>query len=264
MAFGMYVRWGPDFAPPLTFGETAVVILTSLSFFVFIAGLFRINAIFHPKEKTVKKTDTRQVVLTALLAATAYLIMLLIRIPIPPFLTLDPKDVFIVFGGFLFGPLTAFGVAVTVGFLEMVTVSATGPYGMLMNVVSSASFVCTASLIYKKWRTMRGAVAGLAAGVIFMTITMILWNFIITPVYMGIPREVIRDDFLLQVFLPFNLLKGGINAAAAMLLYKPLITALRKMGMVSQPSSGGGKISIAGIAGALFVLGTCILFILIW
>jgi riboflavin transporter FmnP len=220
------------------------------------------------KKGELMNARTKQIAITALLSAAAYVVMVIVRMPFVPgyeFLLYDPKDVILAFGGFLFGPLTAFGMSVLVSFLEMVTVSKDGPVGMLMNVVSSCSLVCTAAFVYKKKRTIWGAAVGLAAGVLFMAFTMVLWNYIVTPWYRGFPREAVRP-LLLTIFLPFNLIKGGINAAAAMLLYKPLITALRKLGMVPRPSSSGSraKTNIAGLGAALFVLASCVLAVLIW
>ncbi len=34
-------------------------------------------------------------------------------------------------------------------------------------------------------------------------------------------------ELLIPVFLPFNLMKGGLNAAFTMILYKPVVTAFR-------------------------------------
>ena len=56
---------------------------------------------------------------------------------------------------------------------------------------------------------------------------MMLCNYIITPIYTGLPRETVAG-MLLPVFLPFNLIKYGINTAVTLILYKPIVTALRK------------------------------------
>jgi riboflavin transporter FmnP len=122
--------------------------------------------------------------------------------------------------------LAALAVAFTVAFLEMVTVSPTGFIGLLMNTLSSAAFACTAAIIYKRWHNLSGAVIGLAAGCLMVTAVMMLWNYIVTPVYMGVPRPVVTG-MLIPVF-PFNLIKSGLNAAVAMLIYKPVSIALRK------------------------------------
>ena len=147
-----------------------------------------------------------------MLCAIAYVVMAVGRIPVVEFLSYDPKDVIICIGGFLLGPLTAFVISVVVSLVEMVTVSSTGPIGLLMNIISTCAFACTASLIYQKKRSMAGAVMGLAAGCATMAAAMMLWNYLITPLYMGYPREAVAE-LLIPMFLPFNLLKGGHRSA---------------------------------------------------
>ena len=71
------------------------------------------------------------------------------------------------------------------------------------------------------------AVLGLVIGGVFMTASMMLWNYLVTPHLSGDPRETIAA-MLLPVFLPFNLTKGLMNGALTMLLYKPVVVALRK------------------------------------
>ena len=56
---------------------------------------------------------------------------------------------------------------------------------------------------------------------------MMLWNYLVAPLYMGMPREDIAA-LLLPAFLPFNLIKGGLNAAITMLLYKPVFLPLQR------------------------------------
>ena len=72
---------------------------------------------------------------------------------------------------------------------------------------------------------------GLVAGVCVMVPVMLLWNYLITPLYMGVPREVV-EGMLLPIMLPFNVIKCGLNSALTMLIYKPCITALRKIGLI--------------------------------
>ena len=84
---------------------------------------------------------------------------------------------------------------------------------------------------------MQGAVVGLAAGVTALVIVMLLWNYLITPLYMPWVTRADIVAMLPTVFLPFNLAKGGMNMAATLLLYKPVVTALRRAGLVP-PSSG--------------------------
>ena len=183
---------------------------------------------------TVKKITT-----LAMLAAMAYIVMAFIRIPImpaAPFLEYDPKDIFFVIAGFLFGPLESLVIIVLVCFIEMVTVSTSGPIGLLMNVIASVCFVIPAALIYKKKKTLPFAVIGLAAGVLCMTGSMVLWNWLISPLYMGVPQEVIVP-MLPTVFAPFNLIKAGINMGLTLMIYKPISTILRKSGILEEKSA---------------------------
>ena len=204
-----------------------------------------------------KPIKTRDLTILALLAAVSYVVMYLsklIPIHILGFLSFDLKDVIICIAGFLFGPLAAAGVSVVVSLIEMVTVGSTGLWGLLMNVLSTCAFVCTAAYFYQRNKTIKNAVIGLVVGVLLMTAVMLLWNWLITPIYMGQPREFVAT-LLIPYFLPFNLIKGGINATLTMLLYKPIVNALRKAKLV-EPSSGKGgrsKVGVVVVAAVLLV-----------
>ncbi|MBQ2892909.1 MAG: ECF transporter S component [Oscillospiraceae bacterium] len=203
-------------------------------------------------------------VLIAMMAAVAYLLVFFIRIPVVLFLNYEPKDVIITIGGFLLGPMSALATSLVVSFVEMVTISTTGPIGALMNFISTCSFVCTAALIYKKRRNLAGAVIGLLVGSVTMIATMLLWNYLITPLYMtGTSRSQIAD-MLIPVFLPFNALKAGFNTTLTLLLYKPLVTALRRTGLVERksPAAGSSKLGLYIFSAALLI--TCILLLLVW
>ena len=165
--------------------------------------------------------------------AIAYVSMFLTRalppiIPSLPFLQYDPKDVIITLGGFIFGPLASLLTSVVVSLIEAITVSDTGPIGLLMNVLSTCAFACIAALIYKKKRSFAGALIGLVAGCVVMTAVMLLWNYLITPLYMTYVTRAQIKDMLVPVFLPFNLIKSAINASFTFLLYKPIVSALSK------------------------------------
>lgn len=204
----------------------------------------------------------KKLVSLAMLAAISYVLVLLVRIPVVQFLSYEPKDVAITIGGFLFGPLASAVISLVVSLVEMVTVSETGPIGCLMNLLSTCSFSCVAAFFYKKQRTRTGALLGLLAGSLTMIASMLLWNWLVTPLYMGIPRQAV-EGMLLPVFLPFNALKAGLNSALTLLLYKPLVTGLRRTGLLP-PSQRSGSDSRGGVyllAGALLI--TCVLLILV-
>lgn len=175
---------------------------------------------------------TKRLVTVAMLCAVSYVAMVAIHlnlVPAAPFLTYDPKDVFIGIGGFLFGPAYALIISLIVAFLEMITVSDTGIIGFLMQVIATLAFAGTASLIYRKMHVKRGAELGLVAGVICMTLVMVLWNYLLTPIYLGTDRAAVAS-LLVPAIIPFNLIKGIINSLIIFVLYKPLVNALRRSG----------------------------------
>ena len=78
---------------------------------------------------------------------------------------------------------------------------------------------------------------------IALTAVMLLWNYLITPIYMNMDREEVVVPMLIPVFLPFNLVKGGLNMALTLVIYKPVVTALRKARLVPEshtPVQGKG------------------------
>ena len=207
-------------------------------------------------------SKTKKLTTIGMLCALAYAAVVVGRVPLILFLKYDPKDVIIVIGGLLFGPLTSFTVTVIVSVVQMFTISGTGILGCIMNILSSCSFACTAALIYKRKHTLNGALLGLFCGWGCQVIVMMFWNYLITPIYMGYPREAVVE-LLIPAFLPFNLIKGGLNAAITMLLYKPVVTALRRSNLVeSKQDSNKMQVNIGVLLVALLMIITCVLLIL--
>lgn len=206
------------------------------------------------------KLDTKAFAVMGMLSAIAFVAKLISNVfpMVSGFLSFDLKDVIIVIAGFMMGPVASVLISIVVSFVEMVTISTTGPIGFLMNVLASCAFAVTASVIYHRNRKMSGAVTGLLAGVLVMTGVMILWNWLITPLYMGVPREVV-EGMLLPVFLPFNLVKGGINATLAMILYKPIVGALRKARLIEDGGVGNRTTKWGVLAVSLVLLATFVL-----
>ena len=211
----------------------------------------------------MSNTKTKKLTAIGMLCALAYIVVVVGRFPIGfvDFLKYDPKDIVIVIGGFIYGPLASFAISAVVSIVEMFTISDTGVIGMIMNIISTCSFACTAAFLYKKRHDMTGAVLGLVAGCALMAVAMVLWNYLITPLYMGYPREAVAE-MLLPVFLPFNLVKGSLNAGITVLLYKPIVTALRRAHLIEAGSSKKAKVNVGVILVALFVIVTCVLMIL--
>lgn len=176
----------------------------------------------------------------AMLTALAVAADILLRLPgIGGFLTYEPKDVILTVGAFIFGPVAGIVMSLVVCLIEMVTVSTTGVIGLLMNFLASGVFVGISSVIYSRRKTLSRAVVGLLVGSLSMLFIMLLWNYIITPVYMGIPREAVLELFL-PLLIPFNLLKAALNSALILFLYKGVVTALRKARLIPARESNDG------------------------
>ena len=220
--------------------------------------------------QTKSRISTRTVVTMAMLCAISLVVSYLCSFfpHVAGILKFDLKDTVIVIGGFLLGPVPAFLIAVVSSLIEMFTMGTTGPIGMVMNILSTSAFVCPAAYFYKKKHTMSGALTGLVISVVLLTGVMILWNYLITPIYMNVPRPVVVG-MLIPVFLPFNLLKGGVNAVLTILLYKPVVTALRKahLAPASHPANvaaparrmGAGHVLVAAIVLVTLVVLTLVL-----
>lgn len=207
-------------------------------------------------------SKTKKITTIGMLCALAYAAVVVGRIPLILFLKYDPKDVIIVIGGLIFGPLTSFTVTVIVSVVQMFTISGTGILGCIMNIISSCSFACTAAFIHKRKHRLYGALLGLFCGLGCQVIVMMFWNYLIAPIYMGYPRKAILE-LLIPAFLPFNLIKGGLNVAITILLYKPVVTALRRSNLVeSKQDSGKVQINIGVLLVALLMIITCMLLIL--
>lgn len=207
----------------------------------------------------------RRLTVMAMFTALAYAAVMFIRIPVVLWLNYEPKDVLLTIGAFLLGPVSGIVMTVTVALLEMITISDTGIIGFAMNVFSSCLFVCTASIIYHRKRTLPGALIGLISGALLATGGMILWNYLITPLYMASATREQVAGMLLPVFLPYNLLKSGLNATLTLLLYKSVSTALRAAGLLPPAEKATtAKRNLPVVTVSLLLLIALVLALLVW
>ena len=226
------------------------------------------NTTNNKPNKIVQKSrlSSKKIALIGLFCAIAYMFTLLgglLLISVAGFLKYDPKDIIVAIAGFILGPTSAFLISVLTAILELATgISTTGLYGLLMNIISTSSFACVSSYIYKKKKTLGGAIAGLIIATITTTALMLLWNYFITPFYMQVPREAILR-MLPTTFLPFNLIKYGINACLALLIYKPVVNAMRKSHILETTAPAKQRPKLWIILITSFVLATLIFCFLI-
>lgn len=170
------------------------------------------------------KFGVKKMVTMAVLAALSIVLMLLIRFPIipaAPYLIYEPADVPILVGTFIFGPLAGLAVTFVVVAIQAALLSADGWVGFVMHMIATGVFVITAGLTYKKFHSLKGAVAALVAGTLAMTLVMIPVNLIIQPNFYGVPYETVKN-MIVPVLIPFNLIKAGTNSVITLIIYKTI------------------------------------------
>lgn len=206
---------------------------------------------------------TKKITTLGMLCALAVIVNLLIHFPLIPsveFLSYDAKDVIIVIGGFIYGPGSAFIMSVITSLLEIMYRGG-NLLDVLMNVISTCTFACVAAWIYKRDHTREGAFIGLGAGIVCCVLSMLLWNYIVTPIYFGMPREAVVS-ILVPGILPFNLLKCGLNTGLTLFLYKPIVGVFRRTSLVEHTSGGDHAITKGTVLIGLFICASVICFIL--
>ena len=177
----------------------------------------------------------------AAFSALAYGISLVTNIKIG-FLTFDAKDAVITVASFIYGPVSAVIMSLITAFLEFISIGSTGPWGALMDFVSTFSFTFTAAIIYKYRRRLSGAIIALGSAACAYVAVMMIANLLITPIYMGVDVETVKS-MIPTMLLPFNTAKALMNGALVMLIYKPVVRLTRRIGLAKAKSeSKSGKL----------------------
>lgn len=174
----------------------------------------------------------RKMIAVGVFVALSYICCVLFHFKVA-FLSFELKDAVMTIGAMFFGPLAGLVTVVITCLIEFVTISGTGVYGLIMNVLASITFVCLGSLIYTKKRSMTGAVAGMVTASAAMIVVMLLANLLITPYYIGNGTTAADVAAMIPTLLfPFNLTKAIFNSAVVFLLYKPVSQALKASGFM--------------------------------
>ena len=176
--------------------------------------------------------SVRKLTQMAMLAAISIILVFFIRLPIipaAPFLEYTPGDVPLMMAAFMYGPAAGIILTVVTAVIQGTTVSAhSGIIGIIMNILSGSSYVLVAGLIYSKSRdkTAKTVIIAMAAGVAATTVTMIGWNLVFVPIFMGVPREVVLR-MVIPAFLPFNLIRAGANSVIAFAAWRAVSPFLK-------------------------------------
>lgn len=174
--------------------------------------------------------STRQLVTMALLCAIGVLLSF-IEFPLIPgvtWLKYDASAMPAMVCGFAFGAGSGLAVGIAGAIIHGILMADFS--GAIMNILVVIGFVAPAAIVYKKGRTLPRAIAGLIASVVCAVIMAIVGNMVITPAYLGVPLDAVIA-MILPILVPFNLLKGIVNAVLTLAVYKcisNLITPKKK------------------------------------
>ena len=183
-----------------------------------------------------------------LLGAISFILMYL-EIPLwfaPGFYRIDFSEVSVLIGAFALGPIPGVAIELIKIVLHLILKgTTTAGVGDFANFFIGCAYIVPAALIYRRHKTLKGALMGTAIGTVCMTIFGSLLNaFVLLPVYataFGIPLDRIVEmgtainpaidnlgTFVLFMVVPFNLLKCVLDSIFTVLLYKKVSGILHK------------------------------------
>ena len=179
-----------------------------------------------PKAPTAQATlantnawSTRQLVTMALMCAIGVLLSF-VEFPLLPgvtWLKYDASAMPAMVCGFAYGPAGGLAVGVVGAVIHGILMADFS--GAVMNILVVVGFVAPAAVLYARVRTFRGAVAGLALGVVGAVAMAVVGNLIITPGWLGVPLDAVVA-MIVPVLIPFNLAKAVLNAVLTLVVYK--------------------------------------------
>ena len=194
-----------------------------------------------------KSLSIKNITKIAILASLGAILML-IDFPIfiaPSFYKLDIGDLPCLIGAFAMGPIPALFIQILKILLKLLfKPTSTAFIGELAAFISSCLYCISASIVYQKNKTKKGALKAIVVGSLVMSIFTTIANYVfIIPAYCSLykmPLEaiislgkaifpIINDklSFVLCCVLPFNLIKTALVDFLTILLYKHISPLLR-------------------------------------
>lgn len=170
----------------------------------------------------MQKNLTRKIVGIALFSALSFVVSLF-EFPIFPaaaFLKLDFSAVFILLGGFMYGPIAGIVISAVKELIRFIMGSGTGGIGEIANFIVISSLILVPTVVYRFKKGLPIVIITLIVGVLTMTAAALICNrYIMFPLYMG---EGAQGAFasLWQYVMFFNLIKGFAVSVIVFVLYK--------------------------------------------
>ena len=197
----------------------------------------------------MKKTTLRHMTVAGLFGAIAFVLMFFsFGIPvISPFAEFDLSALPELIGGYVLGPLGAVYIIIIKLLLKLLFQGTSSMFtGEIQNLILSLSYVLPAILYYRKHRTKKGAVMGLAIGSILSIVMAVVTNlYLIFPAYIKLygmnwdgiieicttanPMITNIPTFVAFSVIPFNVILRLVSSVITVLVYKKISVPLKKM-----------------------------------
>lgn len=192
--------------------------------------------------RTQARISVRTTVKIGMLAAISVVLMLF-EIPLPfapSFYEIDFSEVPVLIGAFAMGPIAGAAIELVKILLNLViTGTDTAGVGELANFIIGCSLCLPAAIVYKRKKTRKGAMIGMAAGTALMVVIGCLINaYVMLPAYsaaFGLPIDALvqmgtavnpsitsLSTFVIFAVAPFNLLKAVLVSLIVLLIYKKI------------------------------------------
>ncbi len=193
--------------------------------------------------KSPRRAVARKLALGGMLSALATILMFIsFNVPLmPSFIKLDFSELPALIAAYALGPIGGLAVCLIKNLVNL-TFTQTGGVGELANFIIGALFVVPAGLVFRKWPTRGGALAGGLIGAAAMAVLSVFTNYyVVYPVYTAfMPMNVILDmyrvfnsnvktlwDALWWFNMPFTFIKGLISAGMCFVIFKPIARLIK-------------------------------------
>lgn len=228
---------------PLIFKESLTKFLnyfiTILGAICLFVGLLLLYSVFKKEES---RMNIKQMSMVGIMSAITVILYYFVKFNLPffpPWLDIQVSELPALITGFAYGPFAGC-LVILVRFVLKLPATITAGVGELADLVLGVAVVGISSLIYKKHKTIKGALVATGIGVgVGVVVSCFLNWLVLIPAYIYLagfpldalvgmlsymPFEVTKENFMLAYVLvgalPFNLVRFILVYALTFLLYK--------------------------------------------
>lgn len=203
------------------------------------------------KKINLRTFTVKEISLIGVQSAIASLLYIFVKFNLPffpSFLDIQISEIPALITSFMYGPYAG-SMVILVRFIIKLPFSGTAGVGEVADLIIGIALVLVSGLIYKKHRTLKGAINGMILGIILATILASLANWLVLiPFYLelyfkgsmapligmcsmipGINETNFMPLYIFVGVVPFNLLRFVIVFILTLLLYKRVSFLFKKI-----------------------------------